>query len=210
MALDVNDTTMQLDAARKFGALDAGRENAEVDSIIQLVTQAQEGDQSAFEELYHTYVKAMHRYVYYRVPSEDRSDLVSEIFLRVWHKLNHFSGGTEAQFKGWMYTIAHNLIVDLFRKSKKNVSLDEAEFLVCSDPDKSPEVLTKQQLQLETIALHMKSLPVKQQEVITLRFFQDLPYEEIAHALGTSEGNVRIILHRALKKLKDEIESASS
>ncbi len=175
-------------------------------TLAASIDLARDGSHDAFEIVYNHFVKDIYRHVGRRVPEEHMSDIVSDIFLRVWNKLSSFKGNNPTQFRSWIFTISHNMIVDFYRKNKITVSLDETFEIADTKSHANPSQETEEIMFMEKIARTMQSLPQKYQEIITLKYFQDLPYEEIAIALATTEGNARIMLHRALKILKDEIE----
>ena len=186
-----------------FGAADSSHVDTTLATSIDL---AREGNHDAFEILYNNYVKDIYRHVGRRVPEEHMSDIVSDIFLRVWNKLSSFKGNDPSQFRGWIFTISHNMIVDFYRKNKTTISLDETFEIADTKNYANPSQETEDVMFMEKVARTMQGLPQKYQEILTLKYFQDLPYEEIAIAMATTEGNARIMLHRALKILKEKIE----
>jgi RNA polymerase sigma-70 factor (ECF subfamily) len=169
----------------------------------ELVTRAVDGDPDAFGDLYELYLNQIYRYIYYRVgDSGFAEDFTETVFLRVWESLSGFQQG-RISFKGWLFRVAHNLLVDYYRTRKPQVSLDEDFDL--SDPAQSPEdyMITSEQELLVQMAL--KRLKKEYQNILTLRFINGLSHAEAAAALDRSIGAVRVLQHRALQALDKEV-----
>ncbi len=178
------------------------------DEVLQLVSSAQAGDREAFAELYHLYVRDVMRYIASKAPADWVEDIVSEVFFRAWKKRKSFSGNEGKKFKSWLFSIAHNLMVDVYRKNKETLPLDTALFV--PEDSNSPKEVAEKELALDSIAEAMSSLSDTYREVVTLRYFNEFSHKEIAEVMGTSEGNVRILLHRAVKKIKEFVASATN
>ena len=172
------------------------------DEIIRLYHDGNE--ERAFTEI----VKAYSERLYWHVRRfvcchEDADDLVQEIFMKIWAALPSFR--EEAQLFTWLYRIATNEVLNFLRKKRVRAvlnfkSLDsEMERLIDSDPyfdgDAAQRVLMKA----------MQKLPQKQQIVFSLRYFDDMKYEDIARITGTSVGALKASYHIAYEKLKKEI-----
>ena len=164
-----------------------------------------------FGKIYDQYYSQIFSYVLRRVANiEITQDVTSEVFFKALRNLRQFHW-RNISFSSWLYRIATNQIIDYFRKSKrKTLSLEEfSESITFSDP--STEVIDAEK-ELERhedfLTLHEKisKLPIKYQEVITLRFFEDKQIKEIARILGKREGTVKSLLHRGLEKLRRLME----
>lgn len=165
-----------------------------------LVKRAQSGDTAAFGEIYDVLVTPLYRYVYYRVNSVDLAeDLVEETFLKVWENLSKYKEGA-SPFSSWVYRIAHNLVVDHYRKQGPTEEVDENT----ADEARHSDPKGETHLKLTQIRLHqlIKKLPEDGQQVIILKFINNLSNEEISAATGKSEGSIRVIQSRALAKLR--------
>lgn len=164
-----------------------------------LVEQAQQGKTEAFEELYNAFVDKIYRYIYYRTNKEDALDLCETVFLKVWENLGSYKTGKN-YFSAWIYRIAHNIVVDHYRLNKETVELsydlpDEDKEM---DPMKLAENTLNNDLLMEAIA----QLKEKYQQIIILKYVNDLNNREIARIMNRTEGNLRILKFRALKALK--------
>ena len=169
-----------------------------------LIQRAISGDADTFGRLYDMYVDRVYRHVYYRVGNvADAEDLTQQVFLKAWQAIDRYKRAA-SPFVAWLMTISHNLVVDFYRVKKDKLYL-EAEVTAddsASSPERIAEALFEQQ-QLRRVILQ---LPGEQQQVILLRFIEGFRYAEIAAVLGKSEGAIRVMLHRALVRLRHILE----
>jgi RNA polymerase sigma-70 factor (ECF subfamily) len=165
-----------------------------------LIARATAGDEGAFARLYDTYYDRVFRYVLYRVGRvEDAEDLAQKVFLQAWRALGRYHR-TEAPFVAWLLTIAHNSTVSFFRSQRP---ADTLEFdVVDRSPWHDPDTTLESRYEQERIRKAILELSSDQQQVVTMHFLEDFGYPDIAAALGKSEGNVRVIQHRALQQLR--------
>jgi RNA polymerase sigma-70 factor, ECF subfamily len=169
-----------------------------------LVTQAIEGDKSAFTRLYDLHYDRVYRHVLYRVPSsEDAEDLTQLVFLQAWRAIGRYQL-TGTPFIAWLFTIAHNLVMSFYRRTKPTTPLEDDRREERSDND--PEHSAEAKFDQERIRAAITHLRPEHQQVITLRFLENLPHRDIAESLGKSEGAVRVIQHRALGELRRILE----
>jgi len=162
-------------------------------------------DPEAFAELYDLYVKRIYRFVYFKVAGhEEAEDIVSEVFLKSW---NYIIGNKEKEiksFSGLLYRIARNSIIDYYRKragSPENLSEDQD----LGDGGKWYADLNDR-IENQRIIESIRKLKQEYQEVLTLRYVDDLQIDEIAEITGKGNVAVRVTMHRALKKLKEITE----
>ncbi len=174
--------------------------------VAHLVAAARDGDREAFDEL----VRASYAETYTLAlrlmgNEEDARDVVQEAYLRAFRGLKRFRG--DAQFSTWMYRITANCAsTQLVRRSKhRHDELRETDPVVDDRPAVDP------QLQSEAVALRhrlttaLETLPPKLRHVVVLRDIYDLPHEAIAAELGISETAAKVRLHRARKKLREDL-----
>lgn len=162
-----------------------------------LIKQAKLGEKEAFGKLYQKYLDRLYRYIFYRVgqKSEIAEDVVQTVFVKAWEKLETFKEGS---FQAWLYTIARNTLIDHIRGHGRFEQLDES--VVDEKAHVEQHVATK--LQAEQIMQQIKYLTEEQQEVLLLRFVNELSHKEIAATLGKREDAVRALQYRALQELK--------
>jgi len=169
-----------------------------------LVQRAIGHDPEAFGKLYDTHVDRVYRHIYYRVGNEqDAEDLTQQVFLKAWQAIHRYKKKA-SPFIAWLMTISHNLVVDLYR-TRKDTAYLEAEVLA-DGPASSPEQAAETSLEQQRLRKAILQLGSDEQQVIILRFIEGFEFAEIASVLKKKEGNVRVILHRALVKLRNILE----
>ncbi len=165
-----------------------------------LVARAIGGDEKAFTELYDCFYDRVYRHVLYRVGStQDAEDLAQQVFVQAWRALGRYRQ-TGTPFIAWLLTIAHNAVVSFYRRRRNSRSLDEENWDWPSD--EHLEGNAEVRLEHERVRQMMRHLKAEYQQVLTMRFLEDLPYSDIAKALGKTEANIRVIQHRALRELR--------
>jgi RNA polymerase sigma-70 factor (ECF subfamily) len=173
----------------------------------RLIELAQRGDEQACAELYDRHYDAVYRYCYYRVSDVDQAqDLASEVFVRMVEKMDTFRVRGRPLL-AWLYTIARNLAIDLHRQNAraKHLPLEHAAELG-SDGRRDPARRVDLRLSAECLAAALKHLTEKQRQVILLKFMEGMHNAQVAKLLGTSEGAVKSLQHRALGALRRALE----
>lgn len=168
----------------------------------QLIESAKQ-DLGNFKHLYDKYVKAVYRYCYYRLGKnkEVAEDITSETFVKAIEKFHMFTYRNKP-FVVWLYTIAHNLIVDHYRsKKERNVSFDNLVIPPAEEADEIIDELSREDLK-ERISAKTSMLPDDLNHLFTLRHTEGLTFPEIAKLLGKSEGAVKMKYYRGLDFLK--------
>jgi len=167
----------------------------------QLVSQAKEGDKEAFSQLYDHYFSKIYRYVLFRVSGqEEAEDLTHEVFLSAWKNMPRYKE-KGFPFSSWLYSIARNSVIDSYRTNKKTIQIELAseEFIKVESTD---ETSLDNTLEFEKVKNAIGLLKPQYQEILILRFIEEMSHGEIASATGKSEGAIRLMQHRALKELK--------
>jgi len=137
------------------------------------------------------------------VEHEDANDVLQNVFIRVWNGLERFR--EDSQLYTWLYRIATNECLSHLEQQKRrsSVSLDETETgqsnKVIADKYFDPNKLEWK------LQLAIQQLPEKQRVVFTLRYYDEMPYEEMSRVLDTSEGALKASYHHAVKKIEDYI-----
>ena len=182
-----------------------GAKNIEVAADNDLlVAGAVGGDSEAFGRLYDMYVDRVYRHVYYRVGStEDAEDLTQQVFLKAWQAIGRYNK-TSTPFLAWLMRISHNLIIDFYRSKKDKAYLDFE--IAAGDSPSSPESVAETEFYQQLVRRAILRLPADQQQVIMMSFIEGFSYAEIASTLGKSGGAIRVIQHRALKKMRNILE----
>ncbi|MSR06979.1 MAG: sigma-70 family RNA polymerase sigma factor [Gemmatimonadetes bacterium] len=172
-------------------------------SDAQLIEAWRGGDEAAAAELVRRHAESVARYLSAAGARDDVEDLVQETFFRAFRKISGFRGG--ASFRTWVIAIGANALKDSYRRSKRRpmVSL-ETDDIADERPDAHAEVVGRD-LELRLGAC-VTRLPPMQRDVFLLRAQQEMEYEDIAVALGTTVGAARVHFHHALKRLKEWLE----
>jgi RNA polymerase sigma-70 factor (ECF subfamily) len=171
----------------------------------ELITRAKRGETESFGQLYERYVDQIFRYVRTRVSDDqDAEDLTENIFVRSYESLETYEERGWA-YSAFLYQVARNLLVDHYRQPKAEQALDDSEPLEAGEPGLE-ERLTDQE-DVVRIKGAMIRLPDDYQEIIRLRILLDLPTSTAAEWMDRSEGAARVLLHRALKALRQELET---
>jgi RNA polymerase sigma-70 factor (ECF subfamily) len=169
-----------------------------------LVQRAVEHDAEAFGKLYDMHVRRIYKHIYYRVGNEaDAEDLTQQVFLKAWQAIHRYKK-TTSPFIAWLMTISHNQVIDFYR-TRKDKAYIEAEILA-DGPASRPEQTTEANFEQQHLRRAILRLGGDEQQVVILRFIEGFEFAEIASVMKKKEGNVRVILHRALVKLRDILE----
>ena len=169
-----------------------------------LVRRAKEYDREALSQLYRRHVGAIYRYTHLRVGREDLAeDLTADVFLKMLEGIGSFDY-RGVPFAAWLFRIAHDRVVDYFRRQagKKTVSLSEG----LSAPGEGPAAMTEAALARERLRQALGRLTEEQQQVMVLKFGEGLTNAEVGRLLGKSEGAVKSLQHRALTSLRRFLE----
>lgn len=180
--------------------------------INHLIKKAQNGDQKAFTALLDMYWNEVYGFMLKRTENEtDAEDITIETFSKAFDKLSKYN--EEYQFNTWLIAIAKNVHIDLLRKKKTSLFIDmnddddnPAYDIADSSPSAEDKIITEQNL--SRLLQYIKELKPHYQEVIHLRYFQELSYQEIAEQLNEPLSNVKIKLLRAKKLLAEIIKGA--
>ena len=178
--------------------------------IKNRIDQAKNGDQIAFTFLLDHYWNETYGFMLKRTENEtDAEDITIETFAKAFDKISTYN--PEFQFNTWLIAIAKNVHIDLLRKKKSSLFVeitDEEDYQAYNVADSTPsaedELITEQNL--SQLLLYIKELKPHYQEVIQLRYFQELTYQEISDKIQEPLSNVKIKLLRAKKLLAEIIK----
>ena len=171
-----------------------------------LVRLCQNGDVAAFEELFHRHQGRVYSVTRRMMNNEeDAEDLVQEIFLKAYQKIDKFK--YTSAFSTWLYRLAVNQCIDQLRKRKNSVNampLEEAILQVDEDTPEDHALLDDRNRQIWSA---INSLRDKERAIIILKDIEGLSYKEIAEVFKCSLGRVKSRLHEARQKLKAILEA---
>ncbi len=160
------------------------------------------GDIDKMGLLYERYYRQLYRFLYNMTRQKELSeDLVQNVFIKMLKYNDGFQGYGE--FKTWMYRIARNIVYDHFKKEKNmpvHADVKDYETRIAGDLLADAQIEKEQELKYLEAAL--EKLSTENRELLILCRFQELKYHEIAKILNTTEGAVKVRVHRALNQLK--------
>jgi RNA polymerase sigma-70 factor (ECF subfamily) len=183
-------------------AVPAARE----ETLATLVQRAQNSDKVAFEALYNQRITAVSRYIGAILKDVDTAeDVASQTFLLAWKNLPTLRNTD--QFDAWLFRIAHNQSMNEIKKRRPATALDDAPELIDNNRFSSPTEALDGKYDRSRVRTAMLHLSRDHREVLALRFLRELPHAEIAQQLGKSEEAIRSLQHRALKRLRQVLES---
>jgi RNA polymerase sigma-70 factor (ECF subfamily) len=170
----------------------------------QIVDAAKNGSEAALSELYTLYFPRVYRYILARTGNPyDAEDLAEEVFMRVLEAIERFEW-REAPFSAWLFRIAHNAVVSQRRKdASRGRPLQLLEGIPVNGH--SPEELVENRITINEVMEAAQKLPEAQRQVIALRFGAGLSVAETARAMNKGEGNVKVIQHKAIAKLREMV-----
>ena len=179
--------------------------------IIQHIEKAKKGDQVSFTFLLDHYWNEVYGFMLKRTENEtDSEDITIETFSKAFDKIATYN--PEFQFNTWLIAIAKNVHIDMLRKKKSSLFVEitdeedqQAYNIADSSPSAEDELIIVQNL--SQLLQFIKELKPHYQEVIQLRYFQEMTYQEIAEQLNEPLSNVKIKLLRAKKLLAEIIQN---
>lgn len=154
----------------------------------------------AFEQIVRQYSQPLYWQIRRMVFShEDANDLLQESFIKAWNNLEQFRG--ESKLSTWLYRIVINETLNFLKRQKEHVSIDSNEASIVNQLSGDPYFdgdETALQLQ-EAIS----KLPEKQRAVFTMKYYEEMKYEDMSRILDTSVGALKASYHHAVKKISD-------
>ena len=150
------------------------------------------------EKIYLEYREKVLRYVRKRVHNEaDAEDVTSDIFLKVLSSLDSFDE-EKATLSTWIYTVAHNTVCNYYRsQGRAALSIDEGVAVPSDEDDEIENEILKEEL-----AIALETLSEREQDMIVLYYYHDIPLRDIAIKMGITYTNAKFIKHNAISKLK--------
>jgi RNA polymerase sigma-70 factor (ECF subfamily) len=176
----------------------------EFDSVL---AAAQEGAEWAVAVLYRNLQPAVLRYLAARA-GEEGEDLAADTWLDVARGLKSFSGN-ESSFRSWVFTIAHRRLVDHHRRRARRIRAraDDEAVAQLAGPDDPAETALAELAGDRAARRLAELLPAGQAEILLLRVVGDLDADEVARVTGRRAGTVRVLQHRALRRLAEVLDN---
>lgn len=161
-----------------------------------------------FADKYQQFFSRVFAYVYGRVHNvHEAEDLVSEVFERAFLKMGSLRN--DEAFATWLFTIARNIVTSRARKRGRESAVDPdiLRSIVATNVSVENEVLMREEV--SAVVNCLRTFPQREQDIISLKFDAELSNRQIAKIMGLSEANVRVILFRTLRRLREMMKSGS-
>jgi len=162
-------------------------------------------DKEAFGQIYDNYVERIYNYIYYRTGNHaDAEDLTARVFFRAMQHIERYED-RGIPFSAWLYRIAHNMVANWHRDNSRRqmISLDAVEYLRFAQD--GPERLTELGEDQDVLLAAIRRLPADRQDLLILKFVDQLSNTEIGAIMGRSEGAIKSLYHRTLIALREDL-----
>ena len=178
------------------------KENQTIQAILK-------GDSDAYAFLIDAYKDRIFNLAYRMTGNyEDANDLAQETFIRAFANLRRFD--KQKHFFTWLYTISLNIIRNHLKKTergrlhKTDYEKDEREISIHDEKDPETDIMTKEKT--DNLGMCIQRLPDDMREAVILRFYQDIPFDDIAEIMGISLSAAKMRVYRGLEKLEEMLE----
>lgn len=159
-----------------------------------------------YSDIYDQHVDKIYRFVFLKVKSQEiAEDLTSEVFLRGWEAFKRQKKDKIENIRAFLYQIARNLLVDHYRETSK-AQLVSVDYAPITDPGQDLEEKSLMQSDLDQVQGALANIKEDYREVVVWYYLDELQVPEIAKMLKKSEPTTRVLIHRALKALKNELK----
>lgn len=167
-----------------------------------LLAAAMQYDEAALGELYDRYETKIYTYIYHRTGDEALAeDFTAQVFLRMLESIRD-QKAWHSSFSGWLYRIAHNLVIDHYRRKGRQGTVDIDEAAPTASEKHDPEVTVAQSLDAERLRAAIRRLTDEQAEVVSLRFLEGYSISEVATMMDRTEGAIKALQYRAIATLR--------
>ena len=161
-----------------------------------------------FTELYRTHLRDVYSYSYYRVGNHhDAEDLTEQTFLQAYRHFERAQRESNGRpLRPWLIRIAHNLAANYYRdrSRKPQTNLEDAGVLTATH---DTEMLVEGRQEVQEVLAGVAKLPDDRREALIMRFALGMDNREIARSLGRTEGATKVLIHRAIKQLEQELKA---
>jgi RNA polymerase sigma-70 factor, ECF subfamily len=161
----------------------------------------------AFEDFYRDHLRDVYSYAYYRVGNHhDAEDLTEQAFLQAYRHFGRARRESDGRpLRPWVIRIAHNLASNYYRDRSRRpqTTLENADPIATRH---DTEAIAEGREELRQVMAHLEHLPDDRREALIMRFALGMDNREIARALGRSDGATKVLIHRAIKQLQEEME----
>lgn len=171
----------------------------------EALAERAKSDREAFGILYERHVRRVYNYVYYRTSSAaDAEDLTARTFYQALANLQRYHD-QGVPFSAWLFRIAHNLVANWHRDSSRHRAMPIDDALDLPDRGDEPPRAAERLEEKSELRAVIATLPAERQQLLLLKFVEQLPNAEIATVMGRTEGAVKALLHRTIDTLKTRL-----
>lgn len=154
-----------------------------------------------FRCLMNQYQQALYSQIHYLLKNHtDTDDVLQNTWLKVWNGLHSFKG--EAKLYTWLYRVAHNESLNFLKKKQKHATSEMPDASIVSSATQHHELDMSAAEIEKKFEMALLQLPEKQKEVFCMRYYEEMPYEEMSRLTGTSIGALKANFHHAAKKIE--------
>lgn len=175
--------------------------------IVNVPSPAEGGTPLPFEQVYERYYFDVFRFVYKHIDNRhEAEDLASEVFLYCYKNYERYDP-LKSSISTWLFLVAKSKLKTYYRDKKNHLDISDFEdWLITENCDLSRAIYLEQLRSFLTGQI--KRLPERQQQAVIMRYFHEKDFDEIANALNTTAGNVRVMLTRAVAKLRQNLSDS--
>lgn len=176
-------------------------------SETDLIHKCQAWELQHFWDLYELYIDKIYRFCYLKTNNKELAeDITSNVFVKALEKIDSFDASSGSSFQAWLYKIAYNKIIDYYRSNNNSPSLEQLmEYHFYKSHDFEKQIDDKDKL--NQVREFLNTLKPVHAEVVLLRIWEDLSYEEISEITWKTVDNCKQIFSRSLKKIQANITS---
>ena len=170
-----------------------------------VLNRAAQGEREAFGLLYERYIDRIFNYVYYRTGNRhDAEDLTARVFQRAMNHINNYTD-RGVPFSAWLYRIAHNLVANWHRDRSRRQEIPINDVPILPSKGDHPERNLVRSQEEDALLRLIRRLPPERQNLLILKFVENMSNAEIGAIMGRSEGAVKSLYHRTLLALRDQL-----
>jgi RNA polymerase sigma-70 factor (ECF subfamily) len=157
------------------------------------------------EDAYHAHADELFRYCFVRIHDREKAkECVQEAFTKVWDAL-YTKNASIDNIRAYLYRTAHNIVINMATRTKTAESLDEMQEVTEYEPQDEQTASPERQAEYKEAMRMVHTLPEEYAEPIIMRYINGMTTKEISEALGESESNVSVRIHRGIKKLQEQL-----
>ena len=170
-----------------------------------LIARAKSGDGEAFSALYQRYAPQIQRYIASRLGDPVLAeDICADVFVKVLESLGRYED-RGWPFSAWLYRIAHNLVANWHRDRSRRKVVSLEDVTTAGSRGKTPDAHVEEDERRTALVAAIRRLPLDRQQLISLKFVEDLPNAEIGEMMGRTEGAIKSLYRRTLIALREDL-----